>query len=118
MKSPIEKMGGSAHRSMKMDEKVMVFFCWMLLMGIIYIYMYGYTMICMVIAPHSINLYKSDRFDDIYIYMHIYIYICSIYIYIIIYIYAGYAVKEGKKHAGPQPQNQRKQGCPCCEVEL
>ena len=52
----------------------------------------------------------------------------TIYIYIHTYIHAGYAVKEGKKHAGPQPQKwarvaaqakgtfQKVQGCPCCSA--
>ena len=63
----------------------------------------------------SIELY------NIYI-MHI------IFLYIYMYIHAGYAVKEGKKHAGPQPQKwvhvaaqgkgtfQKGQGCQCCSA--
>ena len=43
-------------------------------------------------------------------------------------LYAGYAVQEGKKHAGPQPQKwvrvaaqakrtfEKVQGCPCCSA--
>ena len=45
-------------------------------------------------------------------------------------MHAGYAVKEGKKHAGPQPQKwarvaaqakgpfQKVQGCPCCSAAI
>ena len=63
-------------------------------------------------------------YTSIYIYIYIYTYIHTYYVY----IHAGYAVKEGKKHAGPQPQKwvrvaaqakgtfQKGQGCQCCSA--
>ena len=76
--------------------------------------------------PLKLQFDGDPTFSDTHTHQESHLPSC-VYIYIL-YVHAGYAVKEGKKHAGPQPQKwarvaaqakgtfQKVQGCPCCSA--